>query len=88
VKGNWAAEVLDEKRSIGDSQASQRARIALRKAGLLPQDTLALEKEMVRQELERIKMGGGHPVEHRDIVEAFERGEEVSGSLDRRDDGY
>ena len=86
MKGNWAAEVLGEKRSIGESQAAQRARIALRKAGLLPQDTLALEKEMVKQELERVKLGDGHPVEPRDVVEAFERGEEVSGSLDWRDD--
>ncbi|KAJ3547078.1 hypothetical protein NMY22_g1799 [Coprinellus aureogranulatus] len=72
VKECWASEIMGERRMLGEAQASQRARIALRKAGLLPVGNRALEVELVRQELERVKNGEGHPVGRKDIIAAFE----------------
>ncbi|KAJ3534018.1 hypothetical protein NMY22_g7102 [Coprinellus aureogranulatus] len=77
VKECWASEIMGERRMLGEAQASQRARIALRKAGLLPVGNRALEVELVRQELERVKKGEGHPVGRKDIISAFEHGEEA-----------
>lgn len=54
-----------------------RARIALRKAGILPVDDKVKETALVHEEQEKAKSGNGHPVNEKDILEAFRRGDEV-----------
>ncbi|KAJ3533682.1 hypothetical protein NMY22_g7235 [Coprinellus aureogranulatus] len=76
AKESWADELLKWKRNISDYYASMRARIALRKAGLLPvQDNS--EFILVKQELSRIRAQVGHPIDRDDIIAAFERGDEM-----------
>lgn len=54
-----------------------RARIALRKAGVLPVDDKKKESTLVLEEQEKTKCGKGHPVSEKDILDAFRRGDEV-----------
>ena len=54
------------------------ARIALRKAGLLPALDEGVEAKLVKAELENIKIRKGSPVTQEDVIAAFDRGDEVS----------
>ncbi|TEB37851.1 hypothetical protein FA13DRAFT_1725470 [Coprinellus micaceus] len=75
VKESWANELLGWKRGLSDYYASMTARIALRKAGLLPARDAAAEDELVKEELESIKIRKGRPITRDDIIAAFERGD-------------
>ncbi|KAJ3520714.1 hypothetical protein NMY22_g12627 [Coprinellus aureogranulatus] len=77
VKLNWANELLGSKRGLSDYYVSMRARIALRKAGLLPAQDSASERKLVDRERALIAAYEGHPVSQQDIIDAFERGDEV-----------
>ena len=65
-----------------DVYVSMRARIALRKAGLIPiydkKDGEALEASLIDSEINAVKSGSpGYPVTVNDIINAFIRGDEV-----------
>lgn len=60
---------------------SMRARIVLRAAGLFPNDDKEQEKELVDEEVERIKNGNGEGVTMDQILQAFSDGDEVSNFL-------
>jgi hypothetical protein len=54
-----------------------RARIALRKFGLLSADAKETRDLLVSQEMEKIKQGKGRDLSEEDIIDAFSRGDEV-----------
>lgn len=57
---------------------SMRARIVLRAAGSIPNDSKEREQELVNKEVERIKRGNGRKITVRQVLEAFSNGDEVS----------
>lgn len=54
-----------------------RARIALRKFGLLSVDNKDTHDLLISQEMEKIKQGKGRDLSEEDIIDAFSRGDEV-----------
>ena len=91
VKEGWANELLGWKRGVSDYHTSMAARIALRKAGLLPAPNEAAEDQLVKEELQRIKIRKGRPITQDDGIAAFERGDEVRSTpilWQRRDAEY
>jgi hypothetical protein len=78
VKENWADELLGWKRGLGDYYPAIRARVALRKAGLLPAPNISDHERLVEEGLEHVRSEQGHPVDRDDIIAAFECGDEVS----------
>jgi hypothetical protein len=57
---------------------SMRARIALRKAGVLPVDDAKEEDMLVKAEMDKVKGNKGTQVTEDDIIQALDRGDEVS----------
>ena len=57
---------------------AMRCRIALRKAGVLPVDNEIEEQRLVEAEKIKVKANRGTEVTEDDILQALERGEEVS----------
>lgn len=60
-----------------------RARIALRKEGIIPPSSTDPDAEdtLIQAELKDIQKGGGKIVTENDIIAAFSRGDEVSSSI-------
>ena len=55
-----------------------RARIALRKAGVLPAQDLESEEGLVNEEVVKMRKKQGKPVDQDDVLGALRRGDEVS----------
>lgn len=58
-----------------------RARIALRKAGLIPLEDKATENALIEEEMGKIKQSRGRAVLMGEILDAFHKGEEVSSAF-------
>lgn len=61
-----------------DVYVIMRARIALRKKGLIPVEDKAIENDIIRNEMTAIKACRGKPVSTEEIIAAFHKGDEVS----------
>ena len=82
MRQNWAEQLLVDtsRQSLNEVHFAMRARVGLRKAGLLsPGRQLSPEAELVlvNTEIARVKAGKGHPVDRDDILAALMCGEEV-----------
>ncbi|KAF5311336.1 hypothetical protein D9611_012629 [Ephemerocybe angulata] len=86
VQNHWAKLVLKKKKS--DVYAAMRARIALRKAGVLPVDDKEGEEALLLKEMGDVKKGKGRPVTEGDVLEAFKNGDEGISILRMRCVGY
>jgi hypothetical protein len=84
VQNQWATSLLTCKKF--DVYVAMRARIALRKAGILPvvgmtdEEKDEEEKSLIETEMLRIRRREGTPVDRDDIIMAFCKGEEVCQS--------
>jgi len=74
VKKEWAKKLLRMKQF--DVYLSMRARIALRKVGVLPVDDAREEEMLVKAEMDKVRGNKGTEVTEDDIVEALNRGDE------------
>ncbi|KAF6746320.1 hypothetical protein DFP72DRAFT_923167 [Ephemerocybe angulata] len=86
VQNHWAKLVLKKKKS--DVYAAMRARIALRKAGVLPVDDKEGEEALLLKGMGDVKRGKGRPVTEGDVLEAFKNGDEGISILRMRCVGY
>ena len=84
VKKEWAKILLRMKQY--DVYVSMRARIALRKAGLLPVDDANEAEKLVKAEMDKVKANKGTVVTEKDIITALNRGDEVSCATSLVDD--
>ncbi|KAH9486088.1 hypothetical protein JR316_0000152 [Psilocybe cubensis] len=75
VQDRWAQEVHDAK--TYDVYVIMRARVALRKAGLIPLKDKVEETSLIEEEMQNIKRGKGRVVTLGEILSAFHKGEEA-----------
>lgn len=78
VKLAWARALLKSKGSVNDVYIEMRARIALRKYGLIPLENKDAEGEVIVAEVLAIKADKGRELTPDEVISAICRGDEVS----------